>query len=352
MTTQANREVAGQVRGQDSGPRFLVRRWVAPYALVIFLVILSAVFSLVSPSTFPTTGNVNAMVSSQTVLLLLSLAVLFPLRGGDFDLTISSTMLMSGAVVAVLTTQHHFGGVVAMLLGIGFGAIVGLVNSFFIVGLGLDAFVTTLGIMTALTGLTYAITGSVVITNLPSDVLTFSRADWLGLQSSVWYAWILALIVLYIFEFTPYGRYLLFVGGNRDAARLSNVRVGIVRSSAFVASGVIAGLAGVVLAGTLGSVDPSIGGEFLLQPYAACFLGMTAITIGRFNVLGTVIALYLLTVGITGLELLGAQPWVGDVFNGGALVLAVTFAWFTGRLGTIGRGRLRPRPPASSESAR
>ena len=351
MTTQANREVGGQVRRQDGGARTLVRRWVAPYALVIFLVILAAVFSLVSPSTFPTAGNVNAMVSSQTVLLLLSLAVLFPLRGGDFDLTISSTMLMSGAIVAILTTQHHFGGVVAMLLGIGFGAVVGLVNLFFIVGLGLDAPVTTLGIMTALTGVTYAITGSVVITNLPSDVLAFSRADWLGLQSSVWFAWILALIVLYIFEFTPYGRYLLFVGGNRDAARLSNVRVGIVRSSAFVASGVIAGLAGVVLAGTLGSVDPSIGGEFCCSRTRR-FLGVTAITVGRFNVLGTVIALYLLTVGITGLELLGAQPWVGDVFNGGALVLAVTFAWFTGRLGTIGRGRLKPRTSASSESAR
>jgi ribose transport system permease protein len=339
--TRAERHVAG---------RRIIRRWVAPYALVIFLVILTAVFSITNPSTFATAGNVNAIVSSQTLLLLLSLAVLFPLRGGDFDLTISSTMLMSGAVVAILTTQHHFNGVVAMLLGVCVGAVVGIVNSAFIVGLGLDAFITTLGIMTALTGLTYAITGSVVITGLPADVLSFSRADWLGLQSSTWYAWILALIVLYIFEFTPYGRYLLFVGGNRDAARLSNVRVKTIRASAFITSGIIAGLAGVVLAGTLGSVDPSSGGEFLLQPFAACFLGMTAITVGRFNVLGTVIALYLLAVGITGLELIGAQPWVADVFNGGALVLAITFAWFTGRLGSIGRGRLRSRA-SSSESA-
>jgi ribose transport system permease protein len=88
-------------------------------------------------------------------------------------------------------------------------------------------------------------------------------------------------------------------------------------------SALLSGLAGIVLVGTIGAVDPTVGQEYLLQPYAAAFLGATAIQIGRFNVVGTVAGLYLIVVGVTGLELLGASPWISEVFYGGALIIAV-----------------------------
>jgi ribose transport system permease protein len=80
-----------------------------------------------------------------------------------------------------------------------------------------------------------------------------------------------------------------------------------------------------------GAVDPTVGPSYLLPPYAAAFLGTTAVSIGRFNVAGAVIAVYLLIVGITGLLLLGAGPWISNVFDGAALVAVVAFAHLAGR---------------------
>jgi ribose transport system permease protein len=116
-------------------------------------------------------------------------------------------------------------------------------------------------------------------------------------------------------------------------ARLAGLNVDRLRMAAFVTSSTIAALAGVVLIGDLGAFDPSIGPSYLLQPFAAAFLGAAALSIGRFNAFGTLIGLYLLIVGITGLQLLGAESWVSDVFNGVALILAVTVARLIGGRG-------------------
>jgi ribose transport system permease protein len=104
--------------------------------------------------------------------------------------------------------------------------------------------------------------------------------------------------------------------------------------------GFLGGFAGIVLVGILGAVDPSIGPQFLLPPYAAAFLSTTTIQLGRFNVVGTLVGLYLLAVGITGLQLFGVASWISDVFNGGALILAVGFA----RLARLRSGRVETRP--------
>ena len=144
----------------------------------------------------------------------------------------------------------------------------------------------------------------------------------------------MAAVLLYLYDYTPFGRQLLFVGANREAARLIGLRVNRIRAAAFVGSALISAMAGVGLAGSLGAVDPSVGPQFLLQPYAAAFLGTTVIQIGRFNVIGTLIGMYLVIVGVTGLELLGASAWVAEVFYGGALIVAVGLAM-------LSRGRWR-----------
>jgi ribose transport system permease protein len=197
--------------------------------------------------------------------------------------------------------------------------------------IGVNAFIVTLGAMTVLSGLTFGITSGAVLVNLPPALLSMSRAHLLGLPLAIWYGWILALLVWYVFEWTPLGRYLLFVGGNAEAAELAGVPVRATRVAAFTGSALLSAVAGVVLAGKFGSVDPTIGASFLLPPYAAAFLGTTVIQLGRFNVFGSVVGSYLLTIGITGLLLQGADPWVADVFNGAALMAAVTFARLVSR---------------------
>jgi ribose transport system permease protein len=293
--------------------------------LLWVLIALFVLFSVWLPSTFFTLGNVQTMVNSQAVILMLAIAATMPLRAGDFDFSIAAVMTASTATVIVMVS-HGDSLALAVLLALGLGLVVGIVNALLIVKIGVDSLITTLGMLTALGGYAYAITNSNVIVVSRSAVLGFARDSIAGFPAATWYAWILVVIAWYVYEKTPLGRYLIFIGGNREAARLAGVRVGGVRGLALLTSAVLSAFAGVVLAGQLGAIDPSIGSQYLLQPFAAALLGATTVTIGRPNALGTLIALYLLVIGVTGLELLGASSWANDVFNGLALVVAVTVA--------------------------
>ncbi|WP_340539144.1 ABC transporter permease [Nocardioides sp. GXZ039] len=314
---------AGAARGASA--QVLIER----YALVGLLVLLFAVSALFLEG-FRSVAVIQAMVNSQAIVLLLALAATVVLRTGDFDLSIASVMVASAATVAVLS-EKGAGPAVAILAALAMGVLVGMVNALLVVGVGVDSFITTLGMFTAFTGAAYAITDSRVVVGVPDLFVELSRAKLLGLPMTTWYAWILVAVLWYVYERTPLGRYLLFIGGNRDSARLAGINVGRIRTGAFVVSGLMASVIGILLVGNLGAIDPSIGNQYLLSPFAAVFLGATTITVGRFNALGTMVALYLLVVGITALQLMGAQSWVNNVFNGVALMLAVALARLAGR---------------------
>jgi ribose transport system permease protein len=306
-----------------------LRTFVERYALVGLLVLLFAVCSATLPE-FRSIGILQVMVSSQAVVLLLALTATIVLRTGYFDLSIPAIMLTSTAII-VVGYQHGLPLALLILLALAAGAAVGAMNALLIVWLGVDSFVTTLGVFTALTGLTYAITDSKVVLGVPDVLIELSRNRQFGLPAITYYGWGLAIVLWYVYQQTPLGRYMLFIGGSPDAAKLSGIRVGRVCTGAFVFSGLLAAVIGVLLAGNLGAIDPSIGSQYLLSPYAAVFLGATAITVGRFNAIGTVVALYLLVVGITGLQIAGADTWVNNVFNGCALIIAVSLAKLVAR---------------------
>ena len=310
----------------SSGGGQWARNFASNQGLLIVLALLIVAFSFAMPETFPRMANFRNILTSQAVILVIALAVTMPLRGGDFDLSVSAVMALSASVIGVLCGQLGYGLALAIPLAMLAGLGVGLVNMSLVVLLGLDGFVATLGSMTAVLGLTSWMTGGEVIGMLPKALVSFSNTAIGPLPALVLYGWILALIFWYIYEQTPFGRYLLFTGGNREAARLTGVRVNVIRSVSFIVASLVSAFAGILFAGNLGAVDPEISHAYLLPPYAAAFLGSTTIQIGRFNIAGTVIGLYLLSIGVSGLQLLGAEGWVSDVFNGVALIAAVAFA--------------------------
>lgn len=307
------------------GNRSLLER----YALVGLLIILFAVCYALLP-TFRSPSVIGAIVNTQAIILMLALTATIVLRTGDFDLSIAGVMVTSGATVGVLSKAG-----VPPLVAIGAAVLVGLaagaINGFLVVRIGVDSFITTIGMFTALTGIGYAMTNSSIVTNIPEVITTVARFKLLGLPLTTWFGWLLVIALWYVYEKTPLGRYMLFIGGNRSASGLAGINVARIRFGAFLASGLIAALIGVLLVGNLGAIDPSIGSQYLLTPFAAVFLGATAITVGRFNSIGTLVALYLLAVGFTGLQLLGAPSWVNNVFNGVALMLAVALAKIVGK---------------------
>lgn len=309
-------EMAGEARP--------VRGLFERYALVALLVLLFGLCSAFLPE-FRSVGILKVMVNSQAIVLLLALTATIVLRTGFFDLSIPAIMLVSTAIIVVGSDHGQPLGLL-VLVALVSGAVIGAINAFLIVWLGVDSFVTTLGMFTALTGLTYAITDSKVLIGVPDVLINVSRNQFAGLPAVTWYGWVLAVVLFYVYERTPLGRYMLFIGGSPDSAKLAGIRVGRVSGGAFIFSGLLGAAIGILLAGNLGAIDPSIGSQYLLSPYAAVFLGATAITVGRFNSIGTVVALYLLVVGITGLQILGAESWVNNIFNGCALIVAVSLA--------------------------
>ena len=162
----------------------------------------------------------------------------------------------------------------------------------------------------------------------------------------------------YVLDLTPVGRRLLFVGNGAEVSRLSGISVGRLRWGALMLAGGGAGLAAVINVGIIGAADPTSSSGFLLPAYAAAFLGATTISPGRFNVPGTVITVFFLFTGFTGLQLLGVPAWVQQVFYGGALVIAVAFAQSaqTRRIGnlmrTLRRGERRTLSQTIDEGRR
>jgi ribose transport system permease protein len=295
------------------------------FALIIAWVVLIIVFTVLAPSSFFTVDNLTTMLSTQTVLVILALAVEIPLTAGDYDLSLAATLTMAGMIVAVLNAQDHVPLVFAVLVALGFGAGAGWVNGFFSMVFGIDPFIVTLGMGTVITGLVLWISQSHTISGVSQWLSNWVVVNRLfGISLEFYYGLILCIALYYFFDFTSIGRRILFVGRGRNVARLSGIRVGRTRWLCFIAAGLIAAAGGVLYTGTAGAADPVSGTTFMLPAFAAVFLGSTTITPGRFNPWGTFIAVYFLVTGITGLAILGVQTWVQDVFYGGALVIAVS----------------------------
>lgn len=320
-------------RPQGSARRFL-QHGLSNYAIVIFLLILIAVFSLVAPTLFPTWSNFQAIANNQAVPAILALAVILPLAAGEFDLSVGAVL----GFTSVLTAWATINGVPlipAIILGVGAGALIGAINAFLVVRVGVSAFIATLGMGTLLSGGNLLLSnGSVLFDGIDPGLAVIARSKFLGLPLTFYYLLILAIILWLVLERTPFGRYLTATGLGRAPARLAGVPTNRYLALAFIGAGALAGIAGVLQTGTVGSASPSTGPAFLLPAYAAAFLGATTIRRGRFNVWGTMVGVLVLAVGVSGLNLLGAPFWVAPVFNGLALLLAVSFAAIL-----AGRGR-------------
>jgi ribose transport system permease protein len=302
-------------RRAKTGERFAL---VAAWALVI------VVFGLLKPDTFMTAANFQTIFGSQSVLAVLALALIPPLVAGDYDLSVGSTMGLSGMLIAVLNVQHGWPIGLAILAALTAAVIVGLCNGAFIVFLGVDSLIATLGSGTVLTGIVLWMSDSATITGVSDTLVNAVIATKLFDISLVfYYALLIAVGMWYVLEFTTLGRRLLFVGRSRTVARLSGIRVGRMRIGALVASATLAAVAGALYAGTTGAADPTSSQTYLLPAFAAAFLGATCIAPGRFNPWGALVAVYFLVTGITGLQLLGASSYVQDLFYGGALLCGV-----------------------------
>jgi ribose transport system permease protein len=322
---RAATEGAGDAVAPRRLPKSRLER-LQPHALLAAWVVIAAVFTIAEPGTFATLANVRTIFGTQSVLLVLAIALLLPLIVGEFDLSIAPTLGFSSMLLAVLNVKHGWALAPAIVVSLAAGLLIGTANGFLVVKIGVNAFIATLGVGTVVTGITYAVSNYEIVSGISSSLVSAMTTEFLGIQVSFYYALALVVILWYILRFTPLGRHMLFAGDNPEAARLCGLPVSRIRMGAFVWCGLLSAAAGIVLAGVLGSADPNGASAYLLPAYAAAFLGSTAVVPGQFNAWGTAIAVYFLITGITGLQLLGLEDWIQYVFYGFSLVVAVTLS--------------------------
>lgn len=295
------------------------------YTLVLVWVALVVVFTLAEPGQFLTTGNLSSMFSSQSVLMVLTLSLMLTLTAGEYDLSAASILTLSSMTTAVLNVNQHWPIGWAIIVALLVGAFVGAINAFFVVVVGIESFIVTLGTGTVALGVVLWISGENTITGVSSWLVNAVIVPkFLDLSLGFFYCVLGTLVFWYVMDYTPLGRRFLFVGRGRNVARLAGLHVPRLRTSAFIVGGFVAAIAGVMYTGTSGSADPTSGATLLLPAFAAAYLGSTTIQPGRFNAPGSFIAVYFLVTGITGVSILGAAVFVQNLFYGGALVVAVT----------------------------
>jgi ribose transport system permease protein len=203
-----------------------------------------------------------------------------------------------------------------------------------------DAFVATLGTGTILYALALWHTdGRQVIGTLPPAFIAINTASVFGIPIPAIYVIVLAIVLWIVSERLPVGRFIYAIGANEKAAALNGIPVRLYVIGVFVASGVIAGLAGCVLAAKLRIGQANVGLDFLLPALVGAFLGSTTIKPGRVNVWGTMFGVLILAIGISGIQLLGGAFFVEPLFNGTTLVVAIALAAFAQRRRTVVKPR-------------
>jgi ribose transport system permease protein len=295
------------------------------YGLVAIWLVLIAFYSIKIPAIFFTAANFQTIFSSQAVLLVLTLGLLPSLAAGEYDLSFGGVLGVAFVIVGWLNVVHGWPIVPTCLVAVGAGFVIGGLNALLVVVVGVDSIIVTLGMGTLLTGAAIGI-NNLSVGGISPSLVSFAGTEIFGLQLVFFYGLALTVVMWYVFSFTPLGRYLYFVGAGRSVARLAGIRVNVIRAGSLITASVVSAVSGILLAGVLGSADPTTGPTFLLPALAGAFLGATTITPGRFNPWGTFIAVYFLVTGITGLELLGYSGWIEQVFYGGSLVAAVVLS--------------------------
>ena len=330
MTASAvNAAVPGQAeppRGKRKGSRLVARLGLVRLSGVYGLIALIALFSALYPDTFLTSITLKTTLGDQSITGILALGALVPLTAGMIDLSFASVAGFGLIFISWLSNQILAADIVLVAITLGVCACFGLASSVLVAYLGMGSLIVTLGMSSVALGLAEKVSDNNTLTpRFGTDLTRLGSGTLFGLPMTFIVLVVLALMVLVWLEYTPGGRYTLAAGDNPVAAKLAGVRVARAQAGSLVVSSVVAGFAGVLLAASIGEASTVTTTGYLLPVVAGLMLGATQFK-GRPNVLGTIIAIYLIGVGLKGLQLGGADLWVNDVFNGGVLlaVLALT----------------------------
>jgi ribose/xylose/arabinose/galactoside ABC-type transport system permease subunit len=300
-----------------------LRDTVGEYGILIAFVLLVVMFSILSP-VFLSLGNIINIGSQSTLLLIASFAMTFVIISGEIDLSVNSLASLTGVIVAIML-RAEWSLPLAILAGLVSGAVSGFVCGFITVKGQIPSFIVTLGMFSALRGLTFILTNSSTIPNRDDTFIAlFSDLTRpLGIPITIFYALGVFLILNFLLNRTVFGHHVYAVGGNAAATRLAGVNVDRVKILVFTLAGLVVGFAGILFTARLGAGSAEIPRNLELDAIAAVVLGGTSFQGGRGSLYRTVLGALLIATLNNGLTLLNAALYTQLIVKGAIIVAAV-----------------------------
>lgn len=296
---------------------------VPPYVGPLVALVLLCVVLVANKPVFATSDNIINVLTTNSPLMIVAVGMTIAMISGGFDLSVGAVVAATGVTIHLaldLGLPGPMAITVAIVAGLLFG---GAANGLLVAGLGLNFFVVTLGTMTAVTGLVYVVTDGQTFVLVDEFVTEVGYGSTLGLPHPILISLGLALLAGGMLTFTPLGRNIYAIGGSKEAARLSGIRVTLLTIAVYAMASGAAAVAGVVQTGLTSAASPTVGTSLALTAGAAVLLGGTSFSGGVGTVTGTVIGVLLIAVLQNGLGLFGIATYWQDVVTGAVLILAV-----------------------------
>ena len=293
-------------------------------SISIAFVVVFIVFSLCT-SSFLTSSNIVNMLRQSSTNLIIAIGMTYVLILGGIDLSVGSIACLSAIVGASLMTGSTGAGtdlfaplplLPSMLVAVVLAALCGLLNGLVITRLSLPPFIVTMAMQSIARGVALVYSGGYPVSALPETATQIARGDVIGIPYTVLIMAVILAMMWFILRCSKFGRYVFAIGGNEECARLSGVKVKTVKVIVYAVSGIMSGLAGLLVAFKMASAQPTLGNSYELDAITAVALGGTSLAGGKGNMLGTVIGCLFLTVLSTGFTILSISPYWQQIFKG------------------------------------
>jgi len=285
------------------------------------LVAINLFFSLASPYYFTPYNLINVLDHS-AITMILATGMVFVIATGGIDLSVGSTLGLTGVVTALLF-KAGLPVFLALILGLALGGLIGAANGFFISKFRLQPFIVTLALLSIVRGLALVLSGGQPVLGLPVIfVRIFSGRG--VIRNSIFIGTIVALVGAFAANKTRYGVYVRSIGGNEDCAHICGIRINQIKIVVYCIQGLLATLASFVFMSIMDAAEPIAGMQTeWLEAIAAPIIGGNRLKGGRASMFGTVIGVLILASIRSGLNIFGVQPWYQQLFIGTVIIIAV-----------------------------
>lgn len=316
-----------------TGPKMSPAQIVAKYGIYLLLLVIVLILS-VANSNFRTASNLLNVFLQVSNYAVLGAGMTFVIMTGGIDVSVGATMVVSAAVYAVTTQEKGVSEPVGLILMMIVAAIVGVINGVGVAYLQMPAFLVTLATQCMGRGLSLVLTGGVSYRNLGVSFTVVSKYAILGIPLMVWIPIIMFVLGYLLLHRTIYGRKVMAIGGNANAAQVSGINVKRITMSTYIILGVVSGVAGFMTMSRLGSYYAAMGESMEFMVIAAVVIGGTSLAGGTGTMMGTVVGTLIIGVINNALNLFGVNADWQQVARGIVIFIAVMFDAMRTRINT------------------